>query len=415
MGMSFSLAEWLVSPFILMAASVFTGVLLGRIKIGRFSFGVSGALFTGLVIGWLVYGKFAMPYEGAADAPAHAANMLKNGVIHIDFFYLFLILFVAAVGLLASKDLGAVVKKYGVKFIILGFLITFAGAAVTYLMVLVSPGQDPFTVSGVYVGALTSSPGLGAAIETVARYGSEAEAAVGAGYAISYPFGVLVVILAVNFIPLIFSIDLEAEKEVFKREMAEARSAAGTRDIPEVPFDTAGFVLTILIGYTLGSIKVYMGPLGHFSLGSTGGVLIGALLLGYIGDIGGIRFRMGSKILGVVREVSLAFFLSIVGLRYGYRVFDALISGGAYLAFVSLIVGIVAILAGYVAGRHLFGINWVMLSGSICGGMTSTPGLGAAIDAVGSDDPAAGYGAVYPFALLGMVIFSILLHRLPMV
>jgi putative transport protein len=415
MEMSFNLVEWLVSPFILMAASVFTGVLLGRIKIGRFSFGVSGALFTGLVIGWLVYGKFAMPYEGAADAPAHAANMLKNGVIHIDFFYLFLILFVAAVGLLASKDLGAVVKKYGVKFIILGFLITFAGAAVTYLMVLVSPGQDPFTVSGVYVGALTSSPGLGAAIETVARYGSEAEAAVGAGYAISYPFGVLVVILAVNFIPLIFSIDLEAEKEVFKREMAEARSAAGTRDIPEVPFDTAGFVLTILIGYTLGSIKVYMGPLGHFSLGSTGGVLIGALLLGYIGDIGGIRFRMGSKILGVVREVSLAFFLSIVGLRYGYRVFDALISGGAYLAFVSLIVGIVAILAGYVAGRHLFGINWVMLSGSICGGMTSTPGLGAAIDAVGSDDPAAGYGAVYPFALLGMVIFSILLHRLPMV
>lgn len=415
MGMSFNLAEWLTSPFILMAASVFTGVLLGRIRIGRFSFGVSGALFTGLVIGWLVYGKFAMPYEGAADAPAHAANMLKNGVIHIDFFYLFLILFVAAVGLLASKDLGAVVKKYGVKFIILGFLITFAGAAVTYLMVLVSPGQDPFTVSGVYVGALTSSPGLGAAIETVARYGAEAEAAVGAGYAISYPFGVLVVILAVNFIPLIFSIDLEREKEVFKREMAEARSAAGTRDIPEVPFDTAGFVLTILIGYTLGSIKVYMGPLGHFSLGSTGGVLIGALLLGYIGDIGGIRFRMGSKILGVVREVSLAFFLSIVGLRYGYRVFDALISGGAYLAFVSLIVGIVAILAGYVVGRHLFGINWVMLSGSICGGMTSTPGLGAAIDAVGSDDPAAGYGAVYPFALLGMVIFSILLHRLPMV
>jgi putative transport protein len=281
-------------------------------------------------------------------------------------------------------------------------------------MVLASPGQDPFAVSGVYVGALTSSPGLGAAIETVSRYGTEAEAAVGAGYAISYPFGVLVVILAVNFIPLILGIDMEREREVFKREMAEARSAAGTREVPEVSFDIAGFFLTIIIGYTIGSIRVPMGPLGYFSLGSTGGVLIGALLLGYMGKLGGIHFRMGSKVLGVIREVSLAFFLSIVGLRYGYRVFDALVSGGAYLAFVSLVVGAFAILAGYLVGRHLFGINWVMLSGAICGGMTSTPGLGAAIDAVGSDDPAAGYGAVYPFALLGMVMFSILLHRMPM-
>ena len=41
-------------------------------------------------------------------------------------------------------------------------------------------------------------------------------------------------------------------------------------------------------------------------------------------------------------------------------------------------------------------------------------GLGSAIDALKSDDPAAGYGATYPFALLGMVIFTIVLHTLPM-
>jgi len=413
--MVFNIAEWLTSPYTLMAVAVFTGVLLGKIKIGRFSFGISGALFTGLVIGWAVYHKYALPYQGKADAPVYAANILENGVVNIDFFYLFLILFVAAVGLLAAKDLGAVIKKYGVRFVILGFLITFTGAAVTYLMTLVSPGQDPFAVSGVYTGALTSSPGLGAAIETVTAYGREAEAAVGAGYAIGYPFGVLVVIMAVNFIPLVFGIDLEAERKIFAEEMAEARAAVRSREIPEVSFDIAGFVLTIIFGYTMGSIKLYMGPLGYFALGSTGGVLIGALLLGYIGRIGGICFRMNNRILGIIRQVSLAFFLGIVGLRYGYKVFDAIVGGGAYLAFVSLVVGMAAVLAGYFVGRHMFKINWIMLSGSICGGMTSTPGLGAAIDAVGSDDPAAGYGAVYPFALLGMVMFTILLHRLPMV
>ncbi len=41
--------------------------------------------------------------------------------------------------------------------------------------------------------------------------------------------------------------------------------------------------------------------------------------------------------------------------------------------------------------------------------MTSTPGLGAAVEATGCDDVATGYGAVYPVALLSMVIFTIVL------
>lgn len=52
------------------------------------------------------------------------------------------------------------------------------------------------------------------------------------------------------------------------------------------------------------------------------------------------------------------------------------------------------------------------MAGAICGGMTSTPGLGAAIDATGTDDVAAGYGATYPFALLFMVIWTIVLHKI---
>jgi putative transport protein len=101
-------------------------------------------------------------------------------------------------------------------------------------------------------------------------------------------------------------------------------------------------------------------------------------------------------------------------LRYGFSAFEAVARSGLYLAMVSLLVGAVAILAGVLVGRYIFKINWIILSGAICGGMTSTPGLGAAVDSVGSDDPAAGYGATYPFALLGMVIFTIILHKLPL-
>jgi len=156
-----------------------------------------------------------------------------------------------------------------------------------------------------------------------------------------------------------------------------------------------------------------MGPLGYVSLEATGGVLIAALVLGYIGKIGPLSFRMDSMVLGVVRELGLAFFLAIVGLNYGYGAVVALTGSGITLAAVSLVVGFIAVIVGFLVGRYAFKLNWIMLSGAICGGMTSTPGLGAATEAVGSDDPGAGYGATYPFALFGMVIFTIILHKLP--
>jgi putative transport protein len=122
---------------------------------------------------------------------------------------------------------------------------------------------------------------------------------------------------------------------------------------------------------------------------------------------------MDSEILGVIRKISLTFFLAIIGLRYGFDVFQAVASAGTILAGIGIIVGSMAILSGFLIGRYIFRINWIMLAGAICGGMTSTPGLGAAIEALDSNDPAAGYGATYPFALMGVVIFTIIMHLLP--
>lgn len=456
--MKFDLVAWLLNPYILMFIAVFTGLLFGKIKFGKFSFGSSGALFTGLIIGWWATGYAQKIAEDDAGFKAAEAFM-KAGVVQKEFFNIFLILFVCAVGLLAAKDMGTVLKKYGLKFVILGILITAVGAGTTYACTFFSASNNPFEVSGVYTGALTSSPGLAAAIETATnfskdkaaeyptlssedkakvlkvidktgkltpentpeltselkdKYTKEAQAGIGVGHAIGYPFGVLIVIIAMNFFPKIFRINVDEEMAAYRKEMSDARKLNVGKEIKEVSFDLLAFSLACLFGYTIGVININLGPLGYFSLESTGGVLIGSLILGYVGKIGFINFRMDSKILGVVREVALVFFLGIVGLRYGFKVFDSLMGSGLYLAFVSLIVGTVAMMVGFVVGKYVFKINWIMLSGAICGGMTSTPGLGAAIEAAGSDEPAAGYGATYPFALLGMVIFTIILHKLPM-
>lgn len=462
--MVFEGSKWIMNPFVLMFIAVFSGMLFGKIKFGKFSFGVSGTLFTGLIIGWLVV-RFSNQFVEGDKYFDAAKSFIAKGIIPKDFFYLFLILFVATVGLLAAKDIGAVLKKYGGKFVALGLIITLVGAAATYAMTIITTqvfdgDSTPYEVSGVYTGALTSSPGLAAATETANKHAEKvveeypemdqeektkvlnmidkdlqaadypeltedqkkifiknAEAGIGVGHAIGYPFGVIIVIIAVNFFPKIFRMDLDKEQAQFKKEMEEARNSAGGREVPEVDFDLIGLCLAMLLGYTIGKVAIDLSFIGidqKFSLGSTGGVLIGSLLLGYIGKIGPVHFRMNSKILGIVRQLSLAFFLAIVGLRYGFKVFDALAGSGVTLAIVGLVVGLIAMLVGFFIGKYVFKINWIMLSGAICGGMTSTPGLGAAVDAIGTDDPAAGYGATYPFALIGMVLFTIILHGLPM-
>jgi len=454
--MHFNFAEWIMNPFVLMMLTVFSGMLFGKIKFGKFTFGVSGCLFVGLVIGWWVY-RFANTFSNTTPGYYTALQLTKNGVVDKGFFTLFLILFIAAVGLLAAKDIGIIIKKYGSKFIILGFLITFIGAMSTYGMALILPGLNPYEVAGVYTGALTSSPGLAAALESArehaaqltedynslseskkqeilkllnisqktevadslteeqkSKYIKNAEAGIGIGHSVGYPFGVLIVILAVNFLPIIFKIDVKKERAIFSTEINENRTSSSINgDQATVRFDLAAFIVACFLGYTLGKLKFDLGPLGNVGLGSTGGVLLSSLILGHIGKIGILHFRMDNKILGVIREISLAFFLAIVGLRYGFYAFTALSGSGIYLVLTSLVVGFLAITIGYLVGRYVFKINWILLSGALCGGMTSTPGLGAAIEAVGSDEPAAGYGAIYPFALLGMVIFSIILHNLP--
>lgn len=457
----------LLNPFVLMFLTIALGLLFGKIKFGKFSFGTSGALFVGLAIGFFVY-KIAMGIYDAGETAAgfKAAQQIFEGnagkLVNNYFFQTSLIIFVAAVGLLAAKDLGYVIRKYGAKFVVLGLLITLVGAGATYACTAFTPNTNSYAVAGVYTGAMTSSPGLASAIETATTHSEEyadsyaeksekdkkaivqvlnldenfkdvkienlkeltpemktafinqATAQVGIGHAVGYPFGVIIVILAVNFLNVIFKFDVEEEKKKYRLEMEAAAQRKQGKEIPTTKFSIISFALVCFVGYLLGSLKIYMGPLGYVSLESTGGVLIAALVIGYIGKIGPLSFRMDPKVLGIIRELGLAFFLAIVGLNYGYGAVNAIIGDGLVLAIVSLVVGIISVLVGFVVGRYGFKLNWIMLSGAICGGMTSTPGLGAATEAVGSDDPGAGYGATYPFALLGMVIFTIVLHKLPL-
>lgn len=168
-----------LNPFILMFVAIITGLLFGKIKFGKFSFGSSGALFSGLAIGWAAYRiaeKIYAGQDGAAAGMKAAAQIIEdNGgkVINSYFFTTALIIFVASIGLLAAKDLGIVIKKYGPKFIVLAVLITFVGAGATYACTAFCKDTNAYAVTGVYTGAMTSSPGLASALETANVHATE--------------------------------------------------------------------------------------------------------------------------------------------------------------------------------------------------------------------------------------------------
>lgn len=447
------IANTVFSPFVLIFLAIFLGMLFGKIKVKNFAFGGAGPLFVGLVIGYFVM-KYANSIGEDSSIYSEAQSIISVGVISNLLFNTFLVLFVTAIGLLASNSIGKVIKKYGFKFIILGFLITFVGAVVNWgLTEALANNVSYFKVAGVYSGAMTSSPGLAAALESTEReaavqadeFGNLSEdrkaqivqvlneyydsqdidkeisvsadslaeeekadfveaalADVGTGHSIGFPFGSLVVIMGMAFLHLIFRIDIQKEKREFAKIIKKDEVVQGTRS---AVFDITGFAFAALFGLLLGSITI-----GSFSLGNTGGALLGGLLFGSIGKLGFINFRMDDKILQVLRSLCLEIFLAIVGLKYGYSVVTAITGTGWIFAVVSIITASAALLSGFFVGRYVMKLNYVLLSGAICGGMTNTTGMGTLLDVLDSDDAATGYGATFPFAVIGMVLFTIVLH-----
>ena len=121
----------LVNPIVLISFCVFLGILFGNVKLGKFNFNTSGSMFVGIAIGWAIT-IYSKTISTDSEFYSVAQNILSKDIVDKRFFDLFLVLFIASVGLLAARDVGRVVKKYGLKFITLGFLITFVGAAITY-------------------------------------------------------------------------------------------------------------------------------------------------------------------------------------------------------------------------------------------------------------------------------------------
>ncbi len=405
--------------YFLLLLAIVSGLLLGRIKIRFFSLGISGVLFSGLFIGWAAT-KNALTVLPQSNFFTKAQGLISTSVVPKEFFFFFLLLFITAVGLAAGPDLRSVLKKYGVQFLFISLITTGAGFVSSCIIKLYYPQIDIFQISGIYTGALTSSPGLGVALETAHNVSLQShngiftsfkviEASIGSGYTIAYPVGILVVLLCLVMIPRVFSINIMEQKTLFDKEL---KSMSSSLSHEEGPFSPLAFAVVMLSGIMIGMIKIPLGSMGFLRLNSTGGILVSSLILGYQGRLGPLNFSMDRKSLDIITRIGIMVAFATLGLRFGYNMIDNLSGEGFLIAGFSAVVGGVSFVTGFIVGHFVFHINWTILSGALCGAMTSTPGLIASVESIDSDIPATGYGTAYPFGLLFMVIFTTVFFNL---
>ena len=347
------------------------GYALGSVHIKGLSLGTSGILIVALVFGHF---GFTVP------------KVVQD---------LGLISFVTAVGFIAGPGFFRGFKKQALSYVLLGIAIILAGGATCVAVILL--GGIPTDLSvGMMSGALTSTPGLAAAIEAT---GSDMASV---GYGIAYPFGVLGVVLFVQLIPKILKIDMEAERVKLAPPAAAAEEKKVYKNLDE--FGLLAFAAAAILGVVIGKISIPLPGGAHFSLGTSGGPLLAGLVMGHFAHIGPVAIDVPKKTLNVVREVGLALFLMGAGTGAGKGFIAVLGQYGVALFLLGALMTILPMIIGYILAVKVFKIDVLSALGSICGGMTSTPALGTLMQVTRTEAVAVAYAATYPLALIMVVL-----------
>lgn len=161
----------------------------------------------------------------------------------------------------------------------------------------------------------------------------------------------------------------------------------------------------IIIGVLIGKISIPIFGF-TFSLGLTGGVLLAAIILSRIGKTGNILWNVSGSSNQLLRKLGLIFFLVAVGTDAGGNLMETLNTGGLTYFAVGAVITIVPMVITMVVGHYLLKINFLVLIGALTGAMTSTPALSAVDPMSDSNGPKIAYAAVYPFALVLIIICS---------
>lgn len=160
--------------------------------------------FKGITLGitWILFCAIAMSHFGMHLDPVVETFAKDFG----------LILFVYSIGLQVGPSFFSSFGKGGIKLNLLAMTIVFLSCATAYIIHLLS-GEDIATMTGVLFGAVTNTPGLGAAQQAFTDITGTTNPNIASGYAMAYPLGVVGIITALLAMRWFFHIKLDKEEE----------------------------------------------------------------------------------------------------------------------------------------------------------------------------------------------------------
>ena len=169
------------------------GVALGKIKIFGISFGIAWVLFAGIAMA-----------EMGFTVNMHIQHFIKE---------FGLILFVYTIGLQVGPGFFSAFKREGIKLNLLAIL-SIVTCVATVIAIHYITQTDMSTLVGIMSGAVTNTPGLGAANAALAEKFGEEAPSLTTMYAVAYPFGVLGIIIVMLGLKSIFKVNLDTEKRL---------------------------------------------------------------------------------------------------------------------------------------------------------------------------------------------------------
>lgn len=177
---------------LVLALVIAFGIMLGKAKVAGISLGVTGILFVGIA-----FGHFGI------NINEHLLHFMKE---------FGLILFVYSVGLQVGPGFFASFRAGGVRLNQLAIIVVLLGVLTTIALYYIT-GLPITTMVGIMSGAVTNTPGLGAAQQAYSDIAPNADAAdIATGYAVAYPLGVIGAILTIMLLRYLLKIDTKQEE-----------------------------------------------------------------------------------------------------------------------------------------------------------------------------------------------------------
>lgn len=246
---------------ILIGLSSVIGILLGSIKYKGVGLGIGGVLFGGILMGWL------SAHYGWIPTDSKSIDFISYKQILHYMQEFGLILFVYTIGIQVGPGFFSSLKGSGVKLIGFAVCIVLTGAAIA-LCYNIFMGLPLDITVGLYAGAVTNTPALGAGqamiadmANSIAQSGislpqgfsasADADAIVknvASAYAVAYPFGICGILLTMLIIRFVFRVSIEREGERYDLEKKSNCKDLNTQNVcvnnPE------------LFGVALGNVSV---------------------------------------------------------------------------------------------------------------------------------------------------------------